>query len=720
MSQPIGVIFSENVTIELPSDTSVYGYGDLDVNGSVIVRGTTNSTSISSASVVLNGGCSITKDLNVYGNLNISYKSSLNETCISTDQARFSVTGGNAFDISVGTSSNLTVTSGILTISADTESLILQSGKSNGGDAVFIHSINDGIKVVSNSDTLINSVFGNVALQTSNGNIDITTNGDFNANVTNGDLDMTNNTGNIDISNGTLGNINISNAVQGSGGILLVSGNGGVSIETSTYGSVSVISKAAGSSYSVNSIASGQNLDISLNGLTDSRIGLISNGISDKAIFITTESTAGGIFIGNTIGSGTLKLVAGSGGFTLETQTGGSSNISVYSAVSNYTNYTSIDGQDMNFSLLGTTNSKINIVCSGGSGIVLDSSSTVNVNANTIIEMSAGNGMYLNSPSVVLGNNAASTTTVLGNLDVKGIVTYIESQTVTIQDNILLLNDTPAGISDGGLCINRYQSSNNASSGEVVAGTSLTTGNVAVLGSTTTFQLPVTFNSTDEYYTNYWVKFTDGNGAGQVRKIKSYNGITKIATIYGTGDTSFGLDFSVIPDASTVFSLYSGQYALNIWDESADEFAFVKGNTNPGLQAVFDEYANVHLNNLTCNGINASYINGSPADFTFEVTLVNNSSSPVEMSNFPVTFGIGILMIRPKTENNRANAIFVIGRISNSSFSGISNRILNIKGAQDEMLNITWPSGNLKPSLYYRPNPGVSGTSVYVCKFLTI
>lgn len=71
-------------------------------------------------------------------------------------------------------------------------------------------------------------------------------------------------------------------------------------------------------------------------------------------------------------------------------------------------------------------------------------------------------------------------------------------------------------------------------------------------GSTTTIIFPVTFNSTNNHYVDWFVTITGGTGAVQTRLITQYNGSTFTATINKSWDGG------ISPDTSTKFSIYNG------------------------------------------------------------------------------------------------------------------------------------------------------------------
>jgi hypothetical protein len=141
---------------------------------------------------------------------------------------------------------------------------------------------------------------------------------------------------------------------------------------------------------------------------------------------------------------------------------------------------------------------------------------------------------------------ATSTTTVVGDFVVSGTTTTVDTATLTVEDNIILVNSGPSGSADGGMAIKRFQEQNNSGTGDVVSDTAAQTGvdhatNTFVSSATAT---TVGFNndgsnppsSNDDFYNGWWIKITGGTGANQVRRIKDYNGTTRVATIFTSSD----------------------------------------------------------------------------------------------------------------------------------------------------------------------------------------
>lgn len=761
-SYPLATIFHGDVTLERGSDITEFGWGDLHVNRHVNVYGTANSTSYDTGCVVITGGVGIGKSVYINENLNVlAGASNLTETHIDTNNAATTITGGNGILASVGGVIELVSTGGNVLVEARNKQLQLQGGE-NIPNAVYISAthLNGGVVVESgtaNGNINMYAAAGGLLAATSTGNLNLVANnssmnltvnsqkqGDnlklllagstdsgilvesYGTNVTNDAIQL--------ITRNPNGQINIYNAFDnnigsGSGSVNVLAGSGGFNVVTNTGGSLTLLSQAGGDNYfKVNTNAPGQNLTLGLYNLTNSSLVLESEGTGD-ALKLTTLSTGGNIKISQTTGSiGMIDMLSGQGGFSLATQTGGPVQITTNGANSLYTNATTADGQHLRINVTGGTNSYVIIesdspntnavtITSSSGGVQIFGDTGVNVSSNTQVSIGTDTSIPVNIGQV------SSTTTINGNLVVKGTTTTVNSETMTVKDNIIIVNNGPTVTADGGIGIHRYQYANNNNEGDVVQDIPEETGvNVGALGNNfTTINLLGASNTTNGYYNDWWLKITTGTGASQVRKIKSYDGTTKIATIYSTLDQTTnnyvpttGMDFLTIPDNTSMCNLYPCQYVLNIWDESADEFAYVCSSTNSTGESNIVHYADLHINDLTANEINVEQINGTTTDRSTYVTLGANTI-PVTISNFPQDSGVYTVMVAPAESElvkTKAYAIFMIGRlpsVGGLSLPGTIVRTISVKGAQGEQVDMQWPAGE-NPQLYFRPNPTYSTT----------
>jgi len=770
---PLATIFHGDVTLETGNDVTQFGWGDINISRRCVINGNENSTCNTDGSLIVAGGAGITKTLNVHENLNVLYGiTRLAETHIDTSNGPFTVTGGNTAIIQVGDTAQFISTGGNVNVNSLTGILDLRSGI-NSADAVNIiaDSNNGGISLLSGSvggEIRIVSGSGGITETASNGNISITAingNGSFvvnsaanNQNLSinlNGSTDsqlkiesagtnLSNTALVINTSNAN-GNIRISNANGlGSGSMSQLVGSGGYNLVTNTSGSISMISQAASSEYIVKSSNNDQHLTIGLINQTDSALILKSSGtnVTNTALQILTTSLTGNISINQPDdSSGQISIRTGTNGLNVSTQTGGSIVMTTYSAQSTYTNTTYADYQDLNISVTGNTNSRVNITSSGTGNDAINLTTT---NVSGGINMSAAGKIQLESADLVNGVQIAtatpntpiyigtsnSTTTIYGNLDVKGVTTTVESTVVTINDNIITVNNAPSNTSNGGLAVKRYQSANDSAFGDVVADIPDESGTIQNTGNTTTtIHLSSGASGINDYYNGWWIKVTSGTGAGQVRRIKSYNGPTRIATIYSTSDQTGilgnpipveGMDLSTILDNTSNYSLYPCEFVMMIWDESANEFAFICSSKTPGETTSIVHYSDLHLNNLIANDLTVNTINGSNADVTTYVTLNNNSTTPVTITDFPNTYGVFLVFVKPNTDTARTNAIFMIGKVDGTGIPGTVIRLISVRGLHNDQLDVQWPNDTL-PQLLYRPYPnGIGGTTQYKLKIISL
>lgn len=764
MSTPLATLFHGDVTLEQGSDVSQFGWGDLNVNRHCNINSTDDSTNGSSASLVVAGGTSIKKTLNIYGNLNTLYGiTSLTETHIDTTNGPFTVTGNSKCQVEVADNITITSTASDLNLNSTIGTVNIHSG-SNSNSAINIKNTNTygGIYMLSGETGAISIASGSGGLtqMTSNGNLLITANngsGSFIVNSQSNNQNLSINLNGATDSRLTISSSGISTALVvkttdidgsmifsnadglGNGSISYLVGSGGFNLITNTSGSISLVSQAATSSYIVKSNNNNQHLTLSLDGNTNSSLILKSDGFNEAIKIYTTCSTGDILISQPSYSYGKTSLFSGMGGLSTETQAGGSTTIKTNGATSLITNATVADNQDLTISVTGNTDSKINITSSGigNQAINLNSQNGgLFLNANNKIQIESldtisGVQIATSTPNIpVFIGTSDSTTTIYGNLDVKGITSTIESTVVTIDDNIIIVNNAPSSTADGGLAIKRYQSANDTGTGDVVNDTFDITGTVQNgYNTVVTIHLDLNASNVDNYYAGWWVKISDGTGKNQVRRIRSYIGTTHIATIYSTSDQTGvlnnpvpqeGMDFSTIPDITSTYKLYQCEFVMMIWDEQLNEFAFVCSNQNPSAHTSIAHYSDIHANNIIGNALTINSINGGVADIITTIVLNNNSTTPITILDFPSTYGIYTVYVKPLNDDSRAHAIFTIGRVDAINLPGTVVRFISAKGVYNDQLDMQWPI-NRKPQLMYRPYPnGVGGTTTFKIKIVSL
>jgi len=233
----------------------------------------------------------------------------------------------------------------------------------------------------------------------------------------------------------------------------------------------------------------------------------------------------------------------------------------------------------------GVTNTAINIDSAGGVLVnavqQIDIQSADTTDGVKIATVTAG-------VPVTLGTST-SLTTIAGNLTVEGTFTTINTESLSVEDNCILLNSGSgeAGI-DSGVVMRRYQTPNDAGTGDVVSNPNpIQESGAFQTGSATpgTLVLGEHASDTTDFYKGWWVKVTSGTGVDQVRRIKSYDGSTKTASLYVTADNTVsfldGLDLADAPAAADTYNLYSRPFAASFYGESSDRITLASLANQP-------------------------------------------------------------------------------------------------------------------------------------------
>ena len=210
----------------------------------------------------------------------------------------------------------------------------------------------------------------------------------------------------------------------------------------------------------------------------------------------------------------------------------------------------------------------------GGNVSLLSTTESVNVSTGALL---VAGGVGISGNLNVLGN-----TVIAGDLTVNGQTTTINATNTALKDNVFLLNSGPTGSSDSGFMIHRYQQDNNIGSGDVVTDTS-PPETYTLPGQTgmtnTQFKLTVSANALDNYYTGWWIKVSSGFSNNQVRRITSYNGTTRTATVSSAWTNQN-------PAIGDVVNLYHRPYVGLIYNETTDRFEFGSSARDPNESSV--------------------------------------------------------------------------------------------------------------------------------------
>jgi len=208
--------------------------------------------------------------------------------------------------------------------------------------------------------------------------------------------------------------------------------------------------------------------------------------------------------------------------------------------------------------------------------------------------------------------------TILGNLFVQGTYTYVNTQTINVEDNTLVINAGPAGSGDGGVLIHRAGS-------DVTLGASVTSGTLSAV-TQLTVTLPLEMAQSDNHYRGWWVKTSDGTA-----QITSYTASNRVAALATSGNT--------LPSSPTytTFDLYNKSYLAQYYAETQDEvrFAYVADATDTNYQLEnFDNYADVRLKSLFANtSVSTASIYTSGLSTIANLAVTNLLVASVSMEN---------------------------------------------------------------------------------------
>jgi len=564
---------TNGTTISLSVNSSVVSHNDLSgrsdplahsqyslksgdtFSGSIIVANTVNTTGTGTGSVVINGGGSVSLDWIVGGSI-VAQDAIINGT---------SVLGGTTIN-----------------------NVVVNSSSVFNGNAIFNSNVS-----INGSLSTVNIYSSTITTSTLTVSSNITVGGDL---IVNGTVTFGSGVG-------FTGPLVISDTTQSTDkdtGAVIIEGGVGVEKNLNVGQNLSVIGNIQGSSISSSGSLSvlSINSSRSINGagaLGDLLVGdgttLSVRSIGTAGQLLTSSSgTASWItptpVVGSNIGSG-IELYSTNDSSTLKFKTL-TSNATTVSVVNNGTtvNLDVLASSISHGSLSNLGNNDhpqyaklIGDTFTGVVNITDLSQSTANNNGSFVVSGGVGIAKNLN-----VGGNAV----ISGNLVVVGSVTSINSTITTVSDNTLVINSGPAGSRDTGYFVARWQTANDSSTGDVVNGTIFLSATLTA-GSSTTITFPNNApwsGTSDNFYNGYWIRIVSGTGSGQVRRIKTWVGSSRVATIFTTTDGGTdGLDFTVSPGATSVVNVFGNAFTGLWFNETTDSW-IVGGSPVDTLQTM--------------------------------------------------------------------------------------------------------------------------------------
>lgn len=276
------------------------------------------------------------------------------------------------------------------------------------------------------------------------------------------------------------------------------------------------------------------------------------------------------------------------------------------------------------------------------------------------------------------------------DLTVNGALTSLNTTDTTITDGVVAVNFEPSVDGrDGGLWIGRTQD-------DIITDDPAVTDTAQVGSTASTIVLAATSSAVDDFYNGWQIEITGGTGVGQVRAISDYVGGTTTATITP--------DWTATPDATSTYNLFNTSTPVNIWDESAKEFALAyTGDPHTANPLTLTRYANLHINDLILDGD----IDG----FKEIVTLVENSSTPVNIESTS-TRGAFFITVESVVINGAAATFSAAS--NETAVAGSTVRLTNSPAAAPSSveIDITYLANN-KVQLYHSVTGPTAATIEY-------
>lgn len=298
-------------------------------------------------------------------------------------------------------------------------------------------------------------------------------------------------------------------------------------------------------------------------------------------------------------------------------------------------------------------------------------------NTEECYNSSTGSVMVYGGVAIHKNLNVTGNTTINGNLYVNGSTTTIESSNTVLNDNILVLNAAPSGISDSGIIITRYQEDNDIGFGDIVNETSYVDFQIPLQSGMSNVQIKLSgsASSINDYYKNWWIKITSGFCANQVRKIMAYDGNTKIATVSSAWTTQN-------PGENEIVFLYNRAYVGLIYNETDDIFEFGSTLEDPGKTSiVFTDNIKLKAGEIIISGTKGSE-NSSTGSLVLSggisINCTRNASGNTDGGSLTINGGGSIrkdLYIGEELYVNNINFTPNLGdKIKSSIFSANNNQ----------------------------------------------
>jgi hypothetical protein len=258
--------------------------------------------------------------------------------------------------------------------------------------------------------------------------------------------------------------------------------------------------------------------------------------------------------------------------------------------------------------------------------------STINVNVrgntgNKITILYEGDGDEPDGVDSGYNNTWLQTHTTLNisNLAYNFGNVTVEGLNFNVADNFPVIgynNSNTTNSRNLGLAFQRYQSSNDTGTGELVTDNYVLYDSIPNQSSANSLQIKFSnlTSNIDNYYTGWWIKIASGANINQVRKIIAYNGNQRVATL----DTEWTTQNPANGD--TVY-FYNGQYLSFYFDDSKKSFELVYNTRDNVTRAVTSyDYVNFSAKGLHLSDTTASLNSTTGSIRTLGGISINNTN----------------------------------------------------------------------------------------------
>jgi hypothetical protein len=271
--------------------------------------------------------------------------------------------------------------------------------------------------------------------------------------------------------------------------------------------------------------------------------------------------------------------------------------------------------------------------------------------------------------------NVKGNLTVDGNLDVKGITTTIDTQTLSIKDNIIVCNSTNIVGSDAGLFVEKRQQNSNDNGlilsqdtptiirNEIIQTGTLSYTGPAQSGTSTSIRLDAADTNTAiaDFYKGAWVHISGGLGVGQVRQITSYVAGTQ------TGNVDPTTPFTTAPDNTSIYRIFNDKkYSGLIYRNATSGWELLSAAINPATSGVIPSPTSYE--DLTLRNINVTGVLTGPNIGVFtntSVTINEQSTTATTIPGMSNLAGNGLIFVSGNKTGDTsgcANAVFIFSK----------------------------------------------------------